>query len=726
MGSGVKKGWLSLAAFFLLLGGAITYFQVQDYNHIGVQEKENLAKLAEIIGKNLAPQIVLADHIITNIVNALPSWRAENDGFKRANRDIKIINDTINGIPPLLVMDADGTVIVSSEPKLLGMNFAYRDYFITAKNHPDPAILQVSAPFKTVLNDYAFTLLRTLKGANGKFAGIVVVTEVPAYFTNLLNSVRHSPDVLTSITHGDGKMFLTSPLNEDLINKNLARPGTFFTRHRQSGRATTVFTGFTYATGDLRIVAQRSLQLTTPKMDKPLVIGVTRKLSVVYEPWKRTTVILSCFFALLALISVLVMYFYQKRQRVYDHLFAIQEAERKKMEAEKHALEQQFLQAQKLESLGVLSGGIAHDFNNILAIVMGNCSLIRMNAENTENYVLAIETATERAAALCRQMLAYAGKAQLTKTQVNMRTMVEEMITMLKSTLPQNTSIIPNLSADTPYIYADASQLRQVVMNLILNASEAIGTEQGEIEVSLATTTVVADRPEKDYHGKDIQPGGYVRFEITDNGCGMEDQTKRRIFEPFYTTKFTGRGLGMSAVLGIINSHNGALQLFSQPGHGTTFKVYLPVQKSDQATYEDQNASASTEHWQGSGTILLVEDEDTIRRIAGELLNKLGFTVLEAANGKEALKLYKKNAADITLVFTDIGMPVMDGYALFAELKKLNPELPFIVSSGFGDADIVSRIGRENIAGLITKPYTPAKLREVLRMVLESMSPDRT
>ena len=719
MASSAKKRWLSLVAFFAVLGGAIAYFQIQDYNHIGTQEKERLAKLAEIAGKNLAPQIVLADHIITNIVNALPSWQAENDGFKRANHDIKIINDTINGIPPLLVIDANGTAIISSTPKLLGMNFAYREYFLTAKNNPDPNILQVGAPFKTVLNDFAFTLLRTLKGAKGEFAGVVVVTEVPAYFANLLDSVRHSPDVLTSITHGDGKIFMTSPPSDDLINKDLAKPGTFFSRHRQSGQTATVFTGLTYATGDRRIVAQQSVQLTAPKMDKPLVIGVTRKLSAVYGPWNRAIVILSGLFGVLAAVSFLGMYFYQRRQQIYDHLVAIQESDRKRMESEKREFELRFQQTQKLESLGVLSGGIAHDFNNILTVIMGNCSLLKMNPENAENYLLAIETATERAAALCRQMLAYAGKVQLAKTQVNMRTMVDEMVTMLKSTLPKNASIKPNLSADTPDIYADASQLRQVVMNLIINASEAIGAEQGEVKVSLTTKTVTTEQLEKDYHGNDIPPGSYVCLEVTDNGCGIDDNAKWRIFEPFYTTKFTGRGLGMSAVLGIINSHNGALQLFSRLGRGTTFNVYLPVQKSGSAAEEDQNTSISTAQWQGSGSILLVEDEEPIRCVTNTLLSRLGFTVIEAVNGKEALDLYDKNANAITLVVTDIGMPVMDGYALIQELKHRNPKLPIIISSGFGDAGVVSRIDRDMVAGIINKPFNPNQLREVLMMVVD-------
>ena len=392
--------------------------------------------------------------------------------------------------------------------------------------------------------------------------------------------------------------------------------------------------------------------------------------------------------------------------------------DRKRLEEEKHFLEQQFQQTQKLESLGVLAGGIAHDFNNILAIIMGYCSLTKMDFEDAEKHIPEIEKAAERAAALCRQMLAYAGKATLTQSQVNMRMLVDEMVSMLKTTTQQNVVIKPELGTDIPTITADASQLRQVVMNLIINAAEAIGDAEGEIDIKLAKAEIKADQQEKDHLNFIIPAGRYICFEVTDNGCGMDDESMRKIFEPFYTTKFTGRGLGMSAVLGIIKAHHGALQLESQLGHGTTFKVYLPVQLSKSET-EEAHQKAVSATWHGSGTILLAEDEVQVKSIAIALLQKLGFTVIDAANGKEALELYQQNANDITMVVTDMGMPVMNGYELFYRLKQLDPLLPIIISSGFGEGDIASKIPHEEIAGLINKPYKFEQLRDVLRGVVE-------
>ncbi len=391
--------------------------------------------------------------------------------------------------------------------------------------------------------------------------------------------------------------------------------------------------------------------------------------------------------------------------------------ENKRAEEEHQNLERQLQQTQRLESLGVLAGGIAHDFNNILAIIMGHCSLTEMDYKKAPDHIPQIEKAVARAAELCRQMLAYAGKAQFVQAQVNIAELVEEMVKMLRSTIKQNVEIIASIDTDIPSIKADASQIRQIAMNLIINGAEAIGDAQGEVRVLLAKTVIKTGSSKKDYLGKIIPAGWYACLDVTDNGSGMSDETYNRIFEPFYTTKFTGRGLGLSAVLGIVTAQGGALQLLSQLGRGTTFKVYLPLPISDAIAGEVHKPVNQTESWLGSGTVLLVEDEEQILQVAKAMLMELGFNVIEARNGKEALEQYEKSANDINLVVTDMGMPVMDGYALFYELKKRNPALPIIITSGFGEADITSRISRADIAGLVGKPYNFNLLRNVLKSV---------
>jgi signal transduction histidine kinase/CheY-like chemotaxis protein len=397
---------------------------------------------------------------------------------------------------------------------------------------------------------------------------------------------------------------------------------------------------------------------------------------------------------------------------------AAAELERRQAEEERSIIQQQFQQAQKLESLGVLAGGIAHDFNNLLTVIMSSSSLAQLRPNMVGELLPEIDRAAERAADLCRQMLAYAGKTMMTMKQVRMAELVEDMIRLLNATISQNVTITSDLALELPPVKGDAGQLRQIVMNLIINAAEAIGEGHGEIRVVLSVATVAGGKVEKDHLGKIIAAGQYVCLEVTDSGCGMDDETRQRVFEPFYTTKFTGRGLGMSAVLGIIAAHKGALQLISSPGEGTTFKVYLPVQGSDIKGGTPLPYVPLTP-WKGNGTLLLVEDEPQISMVAKVLIQTLGFSVIEAANGREALERYQENAGSITLVVTDIGMPVMDGYDLFNKLKVLAPDLPIIISSGFGETIVSSRIAVGAAAGYLNKPYSLDQLREVLKVVVE-------
>jgi CheY-like chemotaxis protein len=304
--------------------------------------------------------------------------------------------------------------------------------------------------------------------------------------------------------------------------------------------------------------------------------------------------------------------------------------------------------------------------------------------------------------------------------QVNMADLVSDMIKMLKATINLNVVIKSDLSIDLPLVWGDASQIRQIVMNLIINASEAINDAQGEIRVTLSEAAFVEGNTDKDHLGRVIQIGRYVCLEVTDNGCGMDDDTRQRIFEPFYTTKFTGRGLGMSAVLGIITAHKGSLQFTSKKCAGTTFKVYLPVQSGESSC--ESVPQESLVAWLGSGTILLVDDEPQLSMVAKALLQALGFSVMEAANGRDALEMYGKNAEKITLVVTDIGMPIMDGYELFRKLKERAPKLPIIISSGYGDTLVTSRIRTEEAAGFLSKPYNYDDLRDVLKRAVEGTS----
>jgi diguanylate cyclase (GGDEF)-like protein/PAS domain S-box-containing protein len=303
---------------------------LHDYRLIDTQERERLASHTAVIEKNLTPQLRLANSVIENIIHDIPSWMQQNDGLKGANRELQVINDTLLGIRPILVIAADGNVIASSNAKLVGQNFSHREYFQTALKNPDPKVLHVSAPFQTVLNTFVISLFRTIEGPDGEFAGIVIVSVVPEYFFTLLDAVRHAPDVKTALLHGDGKLFLMAPERPDLAGKDMTTPDTLFTRHLQTGRVDNVFTAPVTLIGANRMVAFRTVNPADLHMDKPLVVTASRDINEVFAAWRHDAYGQGGLFGVLMCGTSLGLLMYQRRHRTYRHLMAIKEAERER------------------------------------------------------------------------------------------------------------------------------------------------------------------------------------------------------------------------------------------------------------------------------------------------------------------------------------------------------------------------------------------------------------
>jgi signal transduction histidine kinase/CheY-like chemotaxis protein len=396
---------------------------------------------------------------------------------------------------------------------------------------------------------------------------------------------------------------------------------------------------------------------------------------------------------------------------------------KKRLEEQHRRMEEQMLHVQKLESLGVLAGGIAHDFNNILMVILGNSDLAKMRlspaspaCENIDQ----IEKAARRAADLARQMLAYSGKGHFVIEVLNVNTVIQEMTHMLEVSISKKVLLRFNLAQDLPNIMVDATQLRQVIMNLVINASEAIGERSGVIAIS--TGAVDCDRAYlSEMWIDDCLPEGlYIYLEIADTGCGMDKETVSKIFDPFFTTKFTGRGLGMAAVLGIIRGHHGAIKTYSEKGKGTTFKILLPASLSP----ESRPAALlhDGEHLKGSGTVLLVDDEETIRALGKNMLQFLGYHVLTATDGRESLEIFRQNKDDIVCVILDLTMPHLDGEQTFRELRRIKPEVRVLMSSGYNEQEVTQKFLGKGLAGFIQKPY---KVTELGRKLMGVIAPER-
>ena len=392
----------------------------------------------------------------------------------------------------------------------------------------------------------------------------------------------------------------------------------------------------------------------------------------------------------------------------------------KRAEKEKLDLERSLLHAQKLESLGILAGGIAHDFNNILAGIMGYADLVKLQlpaSEPAHNDLDIIKKAVQRAADLTRQMLAYSGKGKFIVEPVNLSRVVKDMRAMLAMSISKKATLNCNLVSDLPMIQADASQIHQIILNLVINASEALGEESGVITIS--TDTIRCNAKDCAAIGGDaLQEGLYVRLEVTDTGCGMDEETLAKIFDPFFTTKFTGRGLGLAAVHGILRGHKGGIRVTSEPGNGTTFQVLFPAIETPAAVLAGESIPAKP--WHGTGTVLVVDDEEIVRNLAKKMIEVAGFSVLTAKDGEEAVRLYREHQGDIACVLLDLTMPRMNGEETFRAIRQFSPDVRVILSSGYSEESATGRFSGLGLAGFIQKPYQLDTMIATLREAVTS------
>jgi PAS domain S-box-containing protein len=409
--------------------------------------------------------------------------------------------------------------------------------------------------------------------------------------------------------------------------------------------------------------------------------------------------------------------------------------ERRRVEADR-ALAERVRDAQKLESLAVLVGGVAHDFNNILAVITNAIAQAKREAgagPDSAAHLHTIELATQRAADLCRQMLAYAGKAELAREAVDLSALVGEMSGLLEVSIAKRVTLARELASDLPPLIGDPTQIRQIVMNLVLNAAEAVAGSQGRVLVATTVGTYEAQAFARSRAGGDLKAGQYVVLEVRDNGVGMDAPTIAQMFDPFFTTKLAGRGLGMAAVLGIVRGHAGAIDVESSPGVGTRIRVFFPATVAD-APRASLGPGADRG---GQGVVLLVDDEESVRRSTRLLLEHLGFEVIVACDGVEAVEAFRAESGRIGAVLLDLTMPRMDGLATLTELRRIAPQVPVVLTSGYGAAPIEDSWGGHSAAeggrheeggtqraaspdAVLAKPYAAKQLVAALQQVMRT------
>lgn len=387
---------------------------------------------------------------------------------------------------------------------------------------------------------------------------------------------------------------------------------------------------------------------------------------------------------------------------------------------EQRAFDSELSHGQRLESLGLLASGVAHDFNNLLVGILGNVAMARERLAPTAPIAPLLadaERAAHRAAALANQMLAYSAKNQGHVQACDVNRIVREMTQLLAAVISKTARLEFDLDPKLPAVWGEPTQLQQVVMNLITNASDAVGSGQGTI--SVATRVGRAERAYLDaaHLGSTVPEGDYVFVEVADTGSGMSPETLRRIFDPFFTTKLTGRGLGLAASLGILRRHGGAVTVESELGRGTKFRVLLPASENIQRKPSSAPAPAIQTGLRGS--ILVADDEALVREVTKRVLEQAGFAVVTAADGREALSLLRSRPAEFAACLLDLTMPGLSGLDAFRELRRIRPDLKVVTTSGYGEGEITQELRSMGMAAFIRKPWQPAALVELLRQVVE-------
>ena len=397
-------------------------------------------------------------------------------------------------------------------------------------------------------------------------------------------------------------------------------------------------------------------------------------------------------------------------------------SELKKYEKEQKEMQYQLEHVQRLESLGVLTGGIAHDFNNLLTAIAGNAELLRLEVEGIEAaqlYMDHIDDSCNHAADLCKQMLAYAGKGQYEIDSIALNDLVKSISRLMRASVSSSIRLGVHLDENLPVIEGDVSQVKQVILNFIVNSADAIGEQHGQIKISTFRRVLNRKKLGVLYNGTHMDEGEYVVLEVKDTGCGMSESLQKKIFDPFVTTKTTGSGLGLSAVLGIVKAHHGGLEVRSEENKGTVFRVFFPISgftKTTSIAIETGEIGA----WDGAGLILVVDDDATVRDVVASFAEKLNFDVLHAEDGRSGVDMFRQYHHKLKAVMMDMTMPILGGLDAMREMRGIDAHVPIVMMSGYAESEALSLDSGEQADGFVQKPFRFKVVKQALYQVIKT------
>ncbi len=710
--------WLLLGSALLVVALIIGHFMSEMRKDIETRERDRLTVQARVIHDALERKIDTINRTLVGIRDELPQWHSEPGGMLLAQRRLKAFTDAMPAVRTLLILDAQGNVLASNQDTLLGKNFAERDYFQVAARNPNIDTLYLGPPFRTALGAFGMNMVRMVRGPNGEFAGIVSATLSPDELTRTLESVRYAPDTWAALAHGDGKLFLIAPLQEQLLGVDLAQPGSLFLRHQESGKATNIMTDRVLLTGVWRMMALHTVQPPALKMDKPVVVAISRDLDAMYVRWHSEATLIGGIYALLIAITVPGLYLTQRRRREADA----------QTQAAHAALAQRTVEAEAASrAKSEFVANMSHEIRTPMNAVLGLLQLMERTGLDARqrDYVHKAEGAARALLAILNDILDFSkvesGKLELDDTPFRLDELLRNLSVVLSSTLQHKAvEVLFQLDPAVPRaLRGDGHRLQQVLLNLAGNAIKF--TQRGEVVIGLKLLDSTSDSVR-------------IEFSVRDTGIGIAADRLAAIFEGFTqaesstTRRFGGTGLGLAISRRLVRLMGGELQVQSTPGQGSHFHFTVDFRRdAETSAFERVIAAENDQH--AALRVLIVDDNATAREVLAAMVSSFGWQVETATSGAEAIQRLEAATAaghSFDILCVDWIMPGMDGWETIQRIRARDTgHLPAILMiTAHGRELIAERLGEETnpLDGFLVKPVTPSMLFDAVAQATRGAS----
>jgi len=706
----IASGILLILLVGLGAGLAIRELRLRDIN----DEKRELVALDLLLAEEAERTFQNVDLVLTSLQDdlALENIKKPQE-FNRSQSNITtyaLLKSRIVGIPQLtsvMMVGHDGRLVNSSaEYPVPEMNVAGSDYFLSLRDAADNRPY-LSRPVEEN-GRWSVYLARRIVGSSGRFLGVVVAVVNLGYFENLYRMLGIGGHGAVSLWRSDGTLLLRYPLLPSTM-------GQVF-KIAPIGRVQRPDQPITYETQEA-LDGRTRIAATTPVKNFPMVVNISKPTEQVLADWQQTAALIAAGALFCTVAICFALWLLVRQFNAYEALDIV-DRERSKAIAEREQAQAQLRQAQKLESIGQLTGGIAHDFNNLLTAVLGNLELLKKYTRETDErlhrWANNAFDAANRGAVLTQRLLVFSRRQPLEPKAADLIAMLASLSDLLRRTLGENIEIETRVAPGLWRAFADLNQLDNAILNIAINARDAM-EGQGKLTIDAANCRFDAqDDPE-------IVPGEYVLLSISDTGKGIEADVLERVFEPFFSTKPVGQGtgLGLSQVYGFVKQTGGHVKIDSALGKGTTVRLYLPRAKTEESSAASTPALEEKPSRRAAGTVLIVEDDPDVRAYSAEILRDLGFRVREAGNAKTALETLRESD-DFALLFSDVGLPGMNGPELAEEALRLKPQLKILLTTGYAHDKLIDRSRQERGILLLPKPFARAELAQKIRQLLAS------